>query len=291
MKLTTKLIASYLSICLIIALLGAYAMSKVEEVNQNGEWMYQDRLVPVAQLGEIGKKAETIRAILLTADLKKNADLTNAVEAETKEIDELASAYGKSFMEADEQALFAQFMTNWQQFRDLALHMVQELKSGQPESALQTLQAGQEPFDKVSDTIAQLLVINKKAADQLLQDNEAAFGHTRLMLVLAIAAAVLVAIAIGLLVGRLITAPLKKIASHAEMIAQGDLTGAMIPVKSKDEIGRLARSFHKMEQTLRQIVGEVRGASDTLAATSQQMAASAEEVAGAVGEIALPQKM
>ncbi|RNB87273.1 methyl-accepting chemotaxis protein [Brevibacillus fluminis] len=287
MKLTTKLIASYLSICLIIALLGAYAVTKIEEVNQNGEWMYQDRLVPVAQLGEIGKKAENIRVVLLAAVLTKNTSLTDTAEENMTEIEQLAADYGKSYMEADEKVLYTQFTTNWQEFKGLSQQSIQGLKSDQTESVLQSLKAGQEPFDKVSDNIAQLLAINKKAADQLLLDNHNAFLHTRTMLWGAIIAAAAVAIGIGLFVGRLITRPLKNIAKHAEMIAQSDLTGNMVPEKSKDEIGQLSRSFHKMEVTLRQIVGEVRGASDTLAATSQEMAASAEEVAGAVGEISL----
>lgn len=287
MKLTTKLIVSYLSICLIIALLGSYAVLKIEEVNQNGEWLYRDQLVPVAQIGEIGKRAENIRVIILAAVLIKDAGITKNAEDEIKEIAALVKQYSSSYMEADEKAIYGQFMTNWQQFQADTLRTIELLKAGQPESAFQLITAGQEQFNKLSENITQLLDSKKKAADQLLAKNHNAFIHTRTTLIVCIVVASIAAIAIGLVIGRIITVPLKKISAHAQRIAEGDLTGDAIIVRKKDEIAQLSNSFTEMGLKLRQIVGEVREASDTLAASSQEMAASAEQVSSAVEEISM----
>jgi methyl-accepting chemotaxis protein len=72
------------------------------------------------------------------------------------------------------------------------------------------------------------------------------------------------------------TRPINKIAKQAHAIASGDLTVESIVVRSKDEIGQLARSFGHMTVNLKTVLGHISIHSKQIAGFSQQFALSAE---------------
>lgn len=80
------------------------------------------------------------------------------------------------------------------------------------------------------------------------------------------------------MVQRGIVGPLIRVMSSAQQIAEGDLSNKDIKVKSKDELGELARSFIKMSQGLREMVSQVRNTADKVAISSQQMSATTQEM-------------
>ncbi|MGE5704214.1 MAG: methyl-accepting chemotaxis protein [Clostridia bacterium] len=286
MKLTAKFILSYLAIALLIALLGGYAVMMIEKVNQNGEWQYTDRVVPLTHLAKISKLAENTRVNMLGAILNKDVSFTKKAEANLHEIEQLSGEFAKSYMAADEKAAFEQFQSDWGTFQTIVLSNIQLIQNGRFDEALAGVKKGQEPFTKASEDLTALLELNQKAANQLRLDSQGSFESTRTTMILAVLIVAVLAVGIGLAVGRAITKPLSLLSQEAEAIAAGDLTVEAVQVKSKDELGQLAASFNRMSGNLRQIVGEVRGASDSLSAMSQEMAASAEQVTGAVAEIA-----
>lgn len=286
MKLTAKFILSYLAIALLIALLGWYAVMMIEKVNQNGEWQYTDRVVPLTHLAKISKLAENTRVNMLGAILNKDVSFTKKAEANLHEIEQLSGQFAQSYMAADEKAAFEQFQSDWGTYQSIVLRNIQLIQDGRFDETLAGVKKGQEPFAKASEDLTALLELNQKAANQLRLDSQGSFESTRTTMILAVLIVAVLAIGIGLAVGRAITKPLSILSREAEAIAAGDMTVEAVQVKSKDELGQLAASFNRMSANLRQIVGEVRGASDSLSAMSQEMAASAEQVTGAVAEIA-----
>ena len=66
---------------------------------------------------------------------------------------------------------------------------------------------------------------------------------------LAGALAALVAVALGLLLARQITGPLRDLTSAARRIAAGDLEGR-VPIRSRDELGELAEAFNTMAEAV-----------------------------------------
>ncbi len=79
----------------------------------------------------------------------------------------------------------------------------------------------------------------------------------------AITTAMIVAIIVGTVLVRQITRPLSKLREATQTLAQGDLS-VRVPVKSRDEVGRVAESFNQMaadleqqEQVRRQMVADV----------------------------------
>ncbi len=83
--------------------------------------------------------------------------------------------------------------------------------------------------------------------------------------------------------GRLVK-PIAPAVERAKAIADGDLSGEDLPVKSQDELGQLTGAMNSMSHSLRELVQQVIGASTEVAAASNQIASSSEEVASGMDE-------
>ena len=76
---------------------------------------------------------------------------------------------------------------------------------------------------------------------------------------------------------RLLT-PVAKIADRLIEVADGDLSGTPLPVRSEDEIGALTRAGNEMQEKLRRLVGDVVMAASRVATSSEELDASAQQM-------------
>ncbi len=99
---------------------------------------------------------------------------------------------------------------------------------------------------------------------------------TWIMMIISIIA-VLISISAGIVITRSITVPVSVGVAVAKRLSEGDLN-AEIKVDSKDEIGRLMEAMKVMVDKLRNVVVDVKTASDNVASGSQQLSAGAEQM-------------
>ncbi|MHB9146693.1 MAG: methyl-accepting chemotaxis protein [Symbiobacteriia bacterium] len=106
----------------------------------------------------------------------------------------------------------------------------------------------------------------------------------QLLIVLIFAAAL--AAAIALVLAQSISVAVQGTAAVALRLADGDLTVPELKIRSRDEIGDMARAFNNMVKSLRDLIGRVTQSAETIAASSQQLMSTSEEVAAAAQEVA-----
>ncbi len=80
-----------------------------------------------------------------------------------------------------------------------------------------------------------------------------------------------------------IARPIRKAASAANALAQGDLT-VKIESSSKDEVGELMNSLGNMVKRLSQTIGEVRSSADNLSSASTQVSDTSQNISQATNE-------
>lgn len=114
-----------------------------------------------------------------------------------------------------------------------------------------------------------------------------AIGSAALVLSLA------VAMVIGLTLARTIARPVRQVAQSAQRLGNGDLTVEALTIKSRDEVGEMARAFNLMAGNLRALLQGVSANAQSVSASSQQLSASAgqaaqaaQDAAQAVGQVA-----
>lgn len=78
-------------------------------------------------------------------------------------------------------------------------------------------------------------------------------------------------------ISRTISEPLRRLEEETELVGAGDLTAREIGVLSRDEVGRLARSFARMTEHFRRLTERVRWATDSVIKQSAELRANARE--------------
>ncbi|HEY5995708.1 MAG TPA: methyl-accepting chemotaxis protein, partial [Candidatus Deferrimicrobiaceae bacterium] len=89
--------------------------------------------------------------------------------------------------------------------------------------------------------------------------------------------AVLFGIAISIAFAGSMTRTIQKGVEFARTVAGGDIS-KQLEVDQRDEIGQLAHALNGMVEKLRQVVADVKSASDNVASGSQQLSSSSEEM-------------
>ncbi len=128
-----------------------------------------------------------------------------------------------------------------------------------------------------------LVEMQRTSIDGMARDvDELAQASRRLMGVLGVLATVF-GMACAWLLTRSITRPLSQAVKVAETVASGDL-GSTIVVNSQDETGQLMQALKAMNDSLAQVVGEVRQGTDTIAMASGQIAAGNHDLSSRTEE-------
>ncbi|WP_019911634.1 methyl-accepting chemotaxis protein [Paenibacillus sp. HW567] len=172
------------------------------------------------------------------------------------------------------------------------------------ESAFAKAKAGEFPnaqkeftnlsLDKI---IASQLVFENVLGEEIQKEQTQAASHRSSAMVISFGVtglSVLLAAVVALLLSARIVKPLRSVNAQLQEIAEGDadLT-RKLNVRTKDEIGELARNFNKMTDNLASLIGQVNESASGLAASSIKLtsesgvtAEATEKIAGIMGEVA-----
>lgn len=89
----------------------------------------------------------------------------------------------------------------------------------------------------------------------------------------AIGLAAIIAVALS----RRISLALRELLTGVQNVAEGNLTGGALPIRSQDEIGDLAIGFNQMVQSLRKVLSEISTMTAEVVTSSRQISAGAQQ--------------
>jgi methyl-accepting chemotaxis protein len=194
------------------------------------------------------------------ASVKKAAELL-------KQIEPLIAASGP------EKDLFAKILEQRKAYSASRDGAVKAKAAGNEEEAARLLDKEFTPASKLYQDLLQDLVTMQRASmdatANAIDDN--AVDSTKLMLILA-ACALLAGAVLSWQLTRGIVGPIRDAVSVAETVASGDLTHR-IDASGQDETGALLRALRHMNDSLVDIVSQVRGSTDTIATGSREISA------------------
>jgi len=127
--------------------------------------------------------------------------------------------------------------------------------------------ATQRWLDTLQENIDRQGRVIKKVEEEAL----AAYTQARMLMFALGGLAVVLGTLIAWFITRSITRPLQQAVVVASAVAQGDLT-QRIEVKSTDETGQLLQALKDMNENLSNIVGDVRGSTDSITTAAKQIA-------------------
>ena len=266
--------AVVLGLLLVVAVSGIHGVS---EVTDDLRTMYEDRAVPVEQLGDVNRLLLRNRVLVMDMMAFPSADNVAKRDAELmKNIDEINvtwDKFSKSHMSDAVRRNAEAFIALRKAYASEGLLPIRDaVRAGRADDARRIYQDTLSPVAaKVSDALAALVRAEINEGHQEFARSEAD-AHRLTMIVAGMAAAALgLGALLAWLITRSITRPLAQAVDIAEAVARGDLTQC-VQIRSKDETGRLLQALQAMVTSLVQVVGAVRSSSDSIATGSSQIA-------------------
>lgn len=286
LTIAKKLIAAFLSISLLIALMGGLTIYFTQKINNSYLDILNKETALVIKSKDIQvyslKLNDRLRDYLLT----QNESAVHSIRQTNKELNDLITEISGLVQTDVGREKLQQLQELNASFTEKAEQVIQLYPS---DAAQANKVASLDVFPLLRDivTVADMIVQNQAENMNIrIEENGKTVEVTNLAIVIIIVVTLAAAIAVGMIMPRFIAVPLKKLTLAAEKVAAGDLSSTEISIKNRDEVGQLAASFNQMLHNLRSIIYQVRESSEQLAASSEELSANAEQNQRATEQIA-----
>ncbi|MFZ6779087.1 methyl-accepting chemotaxis protein [Undibacterium sp. Ji83W] len=275
-RIKTKLIFSFILLSLLVLAIGSAGYLSLNASNNSIKTVYDDRLVALGQLDGVIRllmrnQVVTAKAII-DAPEKAPAHIT-AVEAGKAEASKIWSEYMATYLTPEEKALADQFAARRKQFLEEGLNpTLTALKNKDMDAASKLFNSKVDPlFLSMKESMDGLIQLQLNVGKSEYEASQSFFGRFQVFASLFIILSVLFASAMGVWLVRSISRPLNYAIDIANNIAAGDLRQD-IKISSKDEAGELLQALSNMNQSLINIVRQVRTSTDTIFTASNEIA-------------------
>jgi methyl-accepting chemotaxis protein len=220
-------------------------------------------------------------------DAPNRAGLLADITAAKKALGEVHTEY----MTAAEKAQFTDLMTKWQGYFKTADDQVALLTSGNPNAA----RAVDEWLNSESGQLAVYLNLTK-VSDAMVKEVQARAARTaadaassaatyRTATFATLAAALVAALLLARAVQLSVTRPLRRCVEALRALGRKDLSSARLELRTRDEMGEMARALDDATSGMREAVVDMGGSVETLTTASTGLAEVATRLSGSATQV------
>ncbi|MAL99364.1 methyl-accepting chemotaxis protein [Hydrocarboniclastica marina] len=283
LKIGTKLLAAFLVLSAITALVGYVGIHNMGQINEQADALYEKELLGVSYLKEANVNviygSRSMRNMLLASTQKdRQESIDNARRYAKQELEYLAQA--EALIENPEaERLLAQYKIASAEYaghRDRLIGMVENSSLAEQSDVVEYAEGPvRASGDELDRLLTELSRIKEKNAEDAAIATTALYESSLISMSILVVLGIVVGIVTGLLIARSITRPLRVAVDTANTLADGDLS-VRIESTSKDETGVLLEAMQRMVEKLSQTISEVRSAADGLASASEEVSATSQ---------------
>ena len=287
-KVKTKLILAFLSLAIMIGVVGIIGALSLENVNKNAKEMYNDNLQSVKQilsakvnLYEI--EVETL-SIMNEKDKIKVEAMKNSITILVELSDKNMQDYEKLATTKEEKEVLEEFRNSLIKCEDARKKIIDAVDLNNLKEA-QKQYAAMHPAQKdMMDYLDKIIEINLNSAQLVNKNiNLTYINSNKTMMVLTIAGFI-IATLVGGYISRNISVPLKHIREYAERLASYDFS-TPISIARKDEFGQTVGDLNKAQENVKDLVKEIMLNSKEISASSKELSVTSEELASKATDI------
>jgi methyl-accepting chemotaxis protein len=281
-KIGTRLGLGFVVVITLLIALAVIGISRIQAINANTDVIVHDRYAKVALAqtieNEVNRQARALRTALIANDdgitTRELAKIKDSGPVVAAALDKLQVIIHTEQGKAALQAVMAARAT----FKDREHQLIELIKSKQSDAArdylLKEIMGPQTVYLAAIEAFADTQV---KGMEQFTAEaGEMASGASAMMTGLAVLATLLAAL-VGYVLTRSITLPLRQALLVAQTVAAGDLS-TRFGACAKDETGQLLQALSDMNDSLKNIVGQVRSGTETIATASSQIATGNQDL-------------
>ncbi|WP_426217271.1 methyl-accepting chemotaxis protein [Pseudomonas sp. DWRC2-2] len=285
MKISTKLLLSFLLCALVTLGVGLLGIKGVVRLSTALELTFSNNLVSVSNT------AATLNGLVAhNRGLYRLMDASNGnvaqqdrdrvrqdIAQELKRSQGAYATYRATPLEDDERSAGDKLDQIWPNYVSSSEHIMALLDGGQVDQARTQLNTtNNELFRQARELIRVMIESNNRQIKEgaIAADELRASALT--WMISGIVLAFIIAITVGILITRLITRPIAQAVDSAQRIAKGDLTQAIVTERT-DEAGQLLMALSDMQGGLKSTLVEIANASDQLASAAEELSAVTDE--------------
>jgi methyl-accepting chemotaxis protein len=190
-----------------------------------------------------------------------------------------------SIEHSDELANIVEDSINW---RDGVLENVFEAyDQGDELNARTYLQNVAEPkATSISNNLKELIKTREEAVNSGAKNIDMILDISRYFMLIVVVIVLIIGIIIAIKLANSISKPMRQLRNRMNEIKSGELRGAPLVTKAKDEIAQLIHATNDMQESLRTIVTEINTVSNTVHSHSEDLSRSSHEVTEASNQVA-----
>ncbi len=227
---------------------GVLSINKLSSVNALGGSMYQDRVVPLNDLGRMRATLGDIDSQVLRsiADPAGHDDYAAQVQRDVATIDATVKRYAATKLVAAETTGLARFRDDWRAYQAIVERILAQTGRGDVAAARRTYFAqAAAGYAGTDQALGELVEVNDAVAKDANDEIASTYASSRTLTIVAVLAAIAIALAVSVLLARSIVRNVGAVLQAARGIAEGDVEQD-VRVTSRDEVGDMARAFADM---------------------------------------------
>jgi methyl-accepting chemotaxis protein len=192
--------------------------------------------------------------------------------------DQANGTYTRLVSSAEEKALQASTDTAMQAAKAATTQLIALREAGQiPEARTFLAEQAAPALEKALKSLDDTVTYENAQVSQAGAESESLSRRSEGLMLALGTLAIAVGAAVAWFVTRTITVPLNKALQVAQTVASGDLS-SRIEVNSDDEMGHLLAALKAMNDSLLDVVGQVRSGTETIATASSEIAAGNQDL-------------
>ncbi len=330
MKLVMAILA-VVAMTTFLGVFSVVQLSKVNDVTVEitGNWLPGVELLG-RLTGEINLIRRVALTHSMTKDKSAMANYEKMADAAFSELRETSAKYQKLISRDEERRLYEQFHASWVTYTDYHNRVIALSRDGKKDEAMVLNVESKKFFDETVAGLNQAIAFNSKGAVNATAHSASLYASSRTLIVVALLVCAIAGLALALIIGNAISRSLRvgvraanqlakgdldiridspsqdeagqllqaldttvksmrDVTNVAESIAQGDL---LVNVRPRSESDSLMKALADMVKRLSEVVIEVKGSADNVAAgsaalseSSQQLSQGATEQASSIEEV------
>jgi methyl-accepting chemotaxis protein len=281
MKISQKLIVSYVVVALLIFAVGLIGMVNMKKINDDAQIIYSNNMISIKYIGNIRKdvlenKAQTMQLInpLNNDKLKQIQDTITNIK---KDIDDNKKLYESTSLTDEEKRIYKIFIDNQAAYREARDQVVKYADSGDYSNIQKPFEDAMNYSEKEIDALNQLVELSIKQAGSRAASNRNTYLATNKLMIAISSLGLIIALILGYTISSWLTKRFKTVIKFADRLAEGDLTQE-IKIAANDELGNMSASLNNALLYIKELISGVLGGVENISASSEELSATIEEI-------------
>lgn len=256
LKIGAKILIGFFLVAIVATIIGILGIVNLNTISNKDTELYEKMTVPMANLynmtEEFQKKRANIRDIILSTDAKDMVVIEARINENGNVFTKNVAEFQKTLLTKDGIGLVKTTTDSVDAYDKISAAVIVLAKQNKNVEALAlTKSEGLIANDLVIKNLKNLTSMKIELAKEASDSNTATANNSiKLMIILIVIGAAL-SVALGVIISKSITKPIKKLVDYADRIAIGDVE-IEITESSKDETGTLMLAFKKMVGNIRE---------------------------------------